>query len=288
MKKYIFLIPLVVLLSSCSTRSYFQICKVSSDIPSSQSGSYEYKNSDCDVTYNFWSNGGSVCFVITNNTDEILYVDLTKSFLVVNGFAYDYYLNRTTSTSAAIVTSNSTGTSATAQGYWNYFGKKVPGSISAISASSVSSQKSYSIFYEEKPIDAIPPHTSKIFSEYTVMSNRFKDCDLYESPSKNDQISMSFNRSTSPVSFTNSICYRVGNNNADQFIENSFYVSEVSNQHYKATIHKVKVGCQSDMNKKKEEVFIKTSPKEFFIPYKPRYQKKPQLGKKSNSFFNEI
>lgn len=288
MKKYLFLIPLAVLLSSCSTRSYFQICKVTSDLPTSQSGAYEYKNSDCDVTYNFWADGGSVCFVVTNNTNEILSIDLSKSFLIKNGFAYDYYLNRTASTSSAVVTSKSSGTSGTALGYWNFLGQKVPGSISASSASSVDTQKSYSLSYEEKSVVAIPPHASKVFSEYTIMSNRFKDCDLYESPSKNDQVSMSFNRSTSPVTFTNSICYRVGNNDADQFIENSFYVSEVSNKHYKATIHKVKEGCPSDLNKKKVEQFIKTSPKEFFIPYKPRPQKKPQLGKKSNPFFNEI
>lgn len=283
MKKYLLLIPLVALLSSCSTLTpYYQICKVSSDLPTSANGAYEYKNSACDISYDFWTDGGSVSFIVTNNTNEILYVDLSKSFLIKNGIAYDYFLNRTTSSTASIASSQSSGAAGTALGYWNYFGKKVPGSITATSASSVGSQKSSSVAFEEKPVVAIPPHAAKVFSEYSIMSNHFKDCDLYESPSKKEQASMSFNLSTTPVTFTNYICYRVGDSNTDNFIENSFYVSQVSNQHHDATFHKVDVGCPSDEYKTKKSVFIRTSPKEFFIKYTPRTQKKSQTGVKKH------
>lgn len=283
MKKYLLLIPLVALLSSCSTlTSYYQICKVSSDLPTSANGAYEYKNSACDISYDFWTDGGSVSFIVTNNTNEILYVDLSKSFLIKNGIAYDYFLNRTTSSTASIASSQSSGAAGTALGYWNYIGKKIPGSITASSASSVGSQKSSSVAFEEKPVVAIPPHAAKVFSEYTIMSNHFKDCDLYESPSKKEQASMSFNLSNTPVTFTNYICYRVGDSNTDNFIENSFYVSQVSNQHHDATFHKVDVGCPSDVYKTKESVFIRTSPKEFFIKYTPRTQKKSQTGVKKH------
>lgn len=283
MKNYLLLIPLVALLSSCSTlTSYYQICKVSSDLPTSANGAYEYKNSACDISYDFWTDGGSVSFIVTNNTNEILYVDLSKSFLIKNGIAYDYFLNRTTSSTASIASSQSSGAAGTALGYWNYFGKKIPGSITASSASSVGSQKSSSVAFEEKPVVAIPPHAAKVFSEYTIMSNHFKDCDLYESPSKKEQASMSFNLSNTPVTFTNYICYRVGDSNTDNFIENSFYVSQVSNQHHDATFHKVDVGCPSDEYKTKESVFIRTSPKEFFIKYTPRTQMKSQTGVKKH------
>lgn len=287
MKKYLFLILLVALLSSCSITSYYQICKVSSNLPTSANGSYEYKNSACDISYDFWTDGGSVSFIVTNNTNEILYIDLSKSFLIKNGIAYDYFLNRTKSSTASIASSQSSGATGTALGYWNYFGKKIPGSITASSASSIGSQKSSSVAFEEKPVIAIPPHAAKVFSEYAIMNNHFKDCDLYESPSKKEQASMSFNLSNTPVTFTNYICYRVGNSGTDNFIENSFYVSEVSNQHPDATFKKIDIGCPSDEYKTKESVFIKTSPKEFFIKYTPRIQKKLQTGVKKHHYTEE-
>lgn len=276
MKKIVMLFSLIVIMmSSCSTlNTYYQICKVSSDLSTSESGAYEYRNSACDISYDFWSDCGSISFMITNNTDEILYIDLSKSFLIKNGMAYDYFLNRTVSNTSTIASSQSAGATGSILGYWNSFGKNIPGSFSATSASSVGSQKSLSVNFEEKSVIAIPPHASKIFSEYVIMTGRFIDCDLYESPSKKERPSMSFDSNTSPVNFTNYICYRIGENNLDQFIENHFFVSEVSNQHYKSTIHKINVSCPSDLYKVKKNVFIKTSPKEFFIEYSPRQQKK--------------
>ena len=281
MKKLFLIISLTAMLSSCSSlKSYYQICKVSSDLPTSANGAYEYKNSSCDITYDFWTEGGSVSFIVKNNTNEFLYVDLSKSFLIKNGIAYDYFLNRSTSSTASVTSSQSAGSANMALGNWNYFGKKIPGSITATSTSSVGSQKSSSVAYQEKPVITIPPHAAKIFSEYIIMSNRFTDCDLYESPSKKEQASMSFDISTTPVAFINYICYRVGDNGSDQIIENSFYVSEVSNQNHDATFVKTNVGCQSDQYNTKKWVFIRTSPKAFYIKYTPRDQKKSKIGAK--------
>ncbi|MDE5811458.1 MAG: hypothetical protein K2H61_04015 [Muribaculaceae bacterium] len=275
MKKYLLLLSLLALLSSClTTNPYYQICKVSSDLPTSTTGAFESKNSACDITYNFWSEGGDISFIVTNNTNDIIYLDQSKSFLIKNGIAYDYYLNRIISSSATVASVQSSSNGATALGYWNYIGGKVPGSISTTDSSSIGSQKSASVSYEEKPIIAIPPHASKVISEYDIMSHRFEDCDLFESPSKNEQESMSFSASNTPVTFSNFLCYRVGDIPEDNYIENSFYISEVTNQHYEATIREEKMGCSNDYFKTKRNVFIKTSPKEFYIKYTPRYQKK--------------
>lgn len=289
MEKYLLLLPLMALLGSCSPSTYYQICKVSSELPTSSAGSYEYKNSACDISYDFWTDGGSVCFIVTNNTDDILYVDMSRSFLIKNGIAYDYFLNRTTSATATSTSSESSGSASTALGYWNYFGKKVPGSFTVTSENSVASQKSSSVAYGEKAVAAIPPHASKVFSEYAIMTSRYKDCDLYESPSKKECSVMSFNLSTTPVAFTNYLCYRVGENGTDEFVENSFYVSEVSNQHFDATFHKVESGCQSDQFQAMDYVFIKTSPKEFYIKYSPRAQKKSKTNlRKQRSYEDTI
>lgn len=280
MKKLLLLTSLVLMLNSCATYDYYQICKVSSNLPTSSTGAYEYKNSSCDISYDFWTDGGSVSFIVKNNTNEMLYIDLSKSFLIKNGIAYDYFLNRTTTSSASVASSQSAGASGTVLGYWNSLFTKTPGSLTATATSSIGSQKSASVAYEEKPVITIPPHAAKAFAEYSIMRNHFEDCDLYESPSKKEQASMSFDSSTTPVKFTNYLCYRVGDDSADQFIENNFYVSEVSNQHQKALFHDVEVGCSSDMYNPKKSVFITTSPKEFYIRYSPRNQIKSEIGKK--------
>ena len=214
---------------------------------------------------------------------------MSKSFVIKNGIAYDYFLNRTSVSATSIESYQSAGTTATAHGYWNYLGKKNPGSIATTSTASLGSQKTSSVSFVEKPIVAIPPHSAKIFSEYTIMENHFKDCDLYESPSKTEQASMSFNLTNTPITFSNYICYRIGDNDTDQFIENNFYISEISNQHQDATVHTIEVGCLSDSYKHKESVFINSSPKEFFIKFIPRYQKRSKIGVgKPRSFEDDI
>ena len=226
--------------------------------------------------------------MISNNTNELLYIDLSKSFLIKNGIAHDYYLNKSTSYTESTLSSQSLNIGASAFGYWNSFGIKVPGAISAASANSTGSQNSSSITYEEKPIVAIPPHAAKIFSEYTILTHHFEDCDLSESPSKKEKASMSFNRATTPISFCNYICYHIGENNINQYIENNFFICEITNQHEQATIHQIETGCPTDNYKTEKNVFIKTSPKEFYIPYYPRSQTKTHPVHKMHNSYDGI
>lgn len=273
MKNILFLVSLTCLMWSCSS-NYFQICKVSSSLPISQSGAYEFTNEEINIQYDFWSEGGNICFTIKNNTNNILYIDLSKSFLIKNGIAYDYFLNRTVSTSSALSSSKTAGASANALVFFSSFYKNIPGSISTHQVNSVASQHSITVASEEQPIVTIPPHAAKIFAEYAIMDSRFQDCELQDSPSKKNNASMSFNLLTTPVRFYNTICYRLDDSAKEEYIENEFFVSQVTNQHYKSTIHKVEVGCPSDSYKTKIETFINISPKEFYIEYNPRSQKK--------------
>lgn len=289
MKKLLFFGLLTLVMSSCVSLPHYQICNVASDLPKSSTGAYEYKSNTCDVVYNFWSEGGLLSFLVVNNSDEIIYIDLSKSFLIKNGIAYDYYLNRVTSSSSSEASSETKALSATALGFWNYSGKKYPGSVSAASAATAASSKSNSISFEEKPVVAIPPHASKIFSEYQIMSSRFTDCDLYEDTSKKEEAIMQFNQSTTPVTFNNYICYRVGNQPEEYYIDNSFFISQVSNQHYDSTINLVEQGCANEQ-KTKQEVFIHSSPSQFYIKYEPRLQndKKKTNVKTKNKKYEDI
>lgn len=261
---------LVCLLPSCSKVTYYQICKVSSELPTTSKGNYMSENESCKITYDFWDKGGSIFFYIHNKTDEIVYVDLTKSFLIKNGIAYDYFKNRTTATTVTHNVSNGSSVKSTSLGYWNYYGLNVPGSVSVSKEKTAETQKSSTIKYGEKSVIAIPPHSAKTLYEYNIMKNHYSDCDFEDTPSKKKRPIMNFTSSNSPVRFTNFICFRVGENGEDEVVQDSFYVSEVVNKHEKAATTNVEEGCDNDLYKTYRKVFIDSDPKGFYIEYTPR------------------
>lgn len=251
--------------SCTTTKSYFQICKLLGDLPVSSSGTYEYSDSICSVNYNFWSNGGDVCFIIHNNTDDVLYIDLTKSFFVKNGIAYDYFQNRSLSSSFAITSSESSSVAGEVLGYWYNNLEKEPGSAEISRGKTIGAQSSYSVKYQEKPVISIPPRSSKVFLEYSIMKNHYINCDLSESPSKEKSVAISFSPQNTPVNFTNFICYRLGESTTDKYIENTFFIATIVNLHPETVTQEMQYG----------------TPSKFYIEYIPSKQNNQNISKRS-------
>jgi hypothetical protein len=136
-------------------------------------------------------------------------------------------------------------------GYWknitDYNGNQLPGSIMISNSESSTVINSSNVSYVEMPIIAIPPQSSKVFSEYSLAEDRFSYEDLGEMPSYDAYHTRTFNYSNSPLKFINYVCYKVGEKGADKFIKNSFYIKEISNYSNLPYV----------------------SPKEFYIKYKP-------------------
>ena len=93
MKNQISMLALAGLLAACSTSGYVQVVDVQSTLPVQQNN-YVYDDGTCRITYALWAEGGNAGFVVENLSDEILYLDLAKSFYIQNGTAHDYYLHR--------------------------------------------------------------------------------------------------------------------------------------------------------------------------------------------------
>ena len=75
----------VLSLSSCSKSFYYQVYETRpmSDNINVHPDGVVYSDADVEVKYNFWAENGRVDFVITNKSnDSILYIDLSRSFLV--------------------------------------------------------------------------------------------------------------------------------------------------------------------------------------------------------------
>ena len=216
-----------------------------------------YEDDYCAVFYTLWAEGGDASFAFLNKTDEIIYIDLTKSFFIRNGLANDYYHDREWSesnSSSASVTYMS-GSSAYAArsktygasaAYVGNFGQlplslKEPvatsasvsrtGSSGFLFSSSVSNSyatsKAVGVTEKEKPVIAIPPHSTKILTDYSISNALYKDCDLTRFPS--EQSSVSFTKDDTPLSFENYVTYIIGNNPQERKVENKFFVSKITN-----------------------------------------------------------
>ena len=97
MKKLFLLLAIASwLLTSCTPSVFMQIATLSSDnVNLQKNGSFAYKDTLMTIEYDFWSKTGKFSFLITNNSDNDIYLNLSESYFVNNGYAYDYYRART-------------------------------------------------------------------------------------------------------------------------------------------------------------------------------------------------
>lgn len=90
------LLPLLVvatLLSSCSTKLYnfVQVLETQSSSVKNEDGKMVNEDENCAIYYSLWSEGGDASFAIFNKTNEMMFVDPSKSFLIKNGIVQDYF-----------------------------------------------------------------------------------------------------------------------------------------------------------------------------------------------------
>ena len=214
MKKLIS-ITLLFLLASCAVKEYYQVYKTSIDGTGAlKDNRVTFEDSNCVVTYNLWTNGGYVGFNIYNKSSNDLTIDLAKTFFVLNGYAYEYFQNRTFSKSSNYGTTVTTYNNP----YYNNSNLvKFDGSTSS----------SFSTTFFEKSELTIPSKTHLNISEYSIVNSVYETCNWDKYPSQKKIKPLTFSKSNSPFVFYNLISYRL---NAVNFrLENKFYVSEIVN-----------------------------------------------------------
>ena len=256
-------------LTSCK-QLYYQVYDVKSDALKQEDNSLVYENSDLKVMYNLWGVDGSVGFILQNKTDKDLFVDMDKTFFILNGEANDYFKNREYTTSTTEVASMGFGVSQTywsVNGYWptQYY---VPTTASALAK--LMKGQSHGVTTKEKQIVCIPAHAYKVISEYKVSPRFVKTCERTKDFPKRTATVASYSEGSSPVKFKNRIAYSFDSDCKNlQHIENSFYVSGVTNYSKKAAVEKVreKTDCYST-RKQKREYFKIGGPNKFYKTYR--------------------
>lgn len=255
-------------LTSCK-QFYYQVYDVNSDGLKQEDNSLVYENEDLKVMYNLWGEEGNVGFILQNKTDRDLFVDMDKTFFILNGEANDYFKNREYSSTTTNTASVGYGMSQSywmAKGYWplQYY---VPTTVSGLAK--LMRGHTSGVTTKEKQIVCIPAHAYKVISEYKVSPQFLKTCDRDKDFPRRTATVANYSESSSPVRFKNRIAYSFDRECKDlQHIENSFYVSGVNNYSKKAAIEKVreKTDCYS-RKKNKREYFKIGGPNKFYRTY---------------------
>jgi hypothetical protein len=214
MKKIIPVI-LVALISSCAVPAYYQMYNVKYESGKLNNDQIVFEDANCIISYYLWSQGGSIGFTIFNKTENDIRIDLRKTFFVLNGYAIEYFHDRTYSKSSNSIYSSSA----------YLFPNSTNNSVSKISSST--SSNSYGIEYKERPEMTIPPKTRINITDYKIVESRYINCDLAKSPSRRNIKTISFNKDNSPFVFYNLITYITKNDTIR--LENNFYVSDITN-----------------------------------------------------------
>lgn len=242
MKKVLLFLFATVMFVSCSTSSYVQIVDVKSSVPV-ENDNFVYSDGTCRFTYYLWHVGGDAGFWVENLSEQTIYIDLSNSFFIKNGAAYDYFRNRTFGKGSSSSVASSVSGSVSAHGIWSL--SSLAGTKSLSVSEAGTSASSYSVEIAEKEIIAIPPHSYKSISEYTIASDVIEDCSVRLFPKKKAPESMKFTESNTPIRFTNYITYKIGENGNSKVITHDFYVSGYTNYSSKDVVEKEKIGCKS-------------------------------------------
>ncbi len=268
-------------LSSCS---FYQLCETTPIDMQQNQGLVYYENEDCRVGYDFWSEQGTVTFSILNKTDSIISIDLSETFFIRNGISNPYFQARQWSANSMLGLKttrvrNNTFINHNAlvdpiipsySSYTNIYSKTTAATAVATASKSESRR--------EQQIIRIAPHSVYYFSEFNLRSKPFFDCDLETLPEYKKQASIRYTPETTPLQFSNYITYKVGNQ-AQQHIENKFYVSKVSNFRARTLKNNVRISrCGQYIGELRMRIFpVENTSTAFYIPYKRSNCKSDEL-----------
>lgn len=277
MKPFAISLTFIFLLSSCaSTESiYYQLYKTQPTLQTEAENFVEdemrYEDRNCIIRYNFWNEGGDAGFAFTNKTDSVICINKARSYYVLNGIANDYYTGRSiaNTNSSEIGVSSGVGVSASITGITRdgYIGQR--GVSQGVSIGTLFGKSETETLFEREDV-CIPPHSSKIISQYSIFERPIRYCNLIKYPDSKTTDKVSFTEETSPIRFGNRITYNIDGSAEVHAVTHEFFVTEVVN-YPKSGFVKTKEIVNCDPKDRKRSAYE--------IEYTPYYSE--------SRFFNE-
>ena len=261
------------LFSVSCTQSFYQIYTMDSKDLKMQDNSLLFENADCQVSYNFWSDGGYVSFAFMNKTDKDIFINMNESFLVVNGNAHNYFEAKTYTYGSAFATTigygESLGVSLSGKkGVWS--NKHYTASAAVAARISSGSAIINSVSRKEQEVVCIPANSFKTFSKFCLSPDIYQKCEeKVDYPSKKVSLAK-FDSENSPIMMNNRLTYGFKSDNMDKHIDNVFWLGEIENYSEKSAIErKSEKGCY-DYLSKEITVFKIGTPSQFYRHYQKR------------------
>lgn len=223
----------VALLHSCMTpKYYYQVYDVEADGLQNDKQTVIFSNDECDVAYDLWGEAGNSGFFFRNNTDEDIYIDLTRSFFIRNGIAYDYFADAEYTHCITLTASSAAVLSASFTQLWYELPMWTPTAVTrgAQLSASGSTGTTNSVTTREAKYICVPANSAKFITGFNISDYIYKECgnDKFNRP-KRESEHITFCREKSPLVFRNRICYYVGNSEEAATIDNSFWISGLTN-----------------------------------------------------------
>ena len=205
-----------ILLLGCAPVSEFnyQVISVKSPVFKEANNSMIYENEDLRLQYDLWGDLGRLKYSVYNKRDEILYLDLKRSFFIKNGVAHDYYVNKTRTVSEGVSSE----------------GRRVTITDQGAKGATYSETTKKELAIENKKTIAIPPKSSKEVFYFNLKNNLFSYCELEDYPEWEDTTQVTFNGSNTPLSFENYLTYSLDNDLKNpKKVSNEFWVHRIEN-----------------------------------------------------------
>ena len=230
-KRILALSFITILFTSCVSvsKEFYQVYDVSPiNMKTVDTLDLFFEDENCIITYDLWSNGGNIGFNFYNKTNQRIEIDLKETNFIKNAYAFDYFKNRTYSSSKAnsASASSSSGVMAAVTGV-NLFNDIQTNLVKKSTSAVVSSFREYSISIDEASIISIPPKSQKRIAEYFINKTLIRNCDLIRYPTKSKVTTSTYTVDKSPIIFSNIITYLVGLKKV--VVANDFYVSGITN-----------------------------------------------------------
>ena len=201
-----------------------------------QDNSLLFENADCQVSYNFWSDGGYVSFAFMNKTDKDIFINMNESFLVVNGNAHNYFEAQTYTYESAFATTIGYGERLCASlsgktGVWS--NKHYTASAAVAARISSGSAIMNSVSRKEQEVVCIPANSFKTFSKFCLSPDIYQKCEeKVDYPSKKVSLAK-FDSENSPIMMNNRMKKKKKKENRDKQIVNASWHREIENSSFK-------------------------------------------------------
>lgn len=245
---FVFIVLTSIVNISCS-KDFYQVYTLESRDLKLQDNSLTFENSDCQVSYNFWSDGGVVSFAFMNKTDKDIFINMKESFLIINGNAHDYFEEKTYSLGSAFTatTGYEEKLRVSLSGNTGIWPNKAYTTIEESKTVSSKSVLMNTISKTEQDIICVPANSYKIFSKFRICPDIYQKCEKkIDYPSMRSLLAK-FDSTNSPLKMNNRLTYGFKNDNMDKHIDNVLWIGEIENFSKKGAIEKRnEKGCYAE------------------------------------------